>query len=256
MSHTILYRTMFVRLADGFFIPLFEAGSNNCYDPYLGRRERIWQHYYPCNLRGDSKSLPFFTEQELMTLITRDLGTQEYYGTAINGKPNTNRNDLLNYWKRGIKRAKTLAEINAAGILFYVTDYNFCPDAAHYTKEVSTFEQLVTAWNECITKCGAAQIIPVGDVPDWQYRLLYPPKPKVVAEHDKGYVVQFGYEYVSKMTSRRCFHNSYLGCAKVYTSRPAAEKVAQRIRNGFPTITAEPNVIVVNKIDGKWKPAA
>ena len=256
MSHTILYRTMFVRLADGFFIPIYEAGSNNCYDPWRNRRTRDWQHYYPCYLRHDSKSLPFFTEQELIALITRDLGHAEYCGTAISGKPNANRTDLLNYWKRGIKRAKTIAEISNAGIDLQVTDTNYGSDAKHYTQVVSNFAQLVVAWNECITQCGSAEVIPVGEVHDWQYRQLYPPKPKVVAAHDKGYVVQFGYEYVSKMTSRRLFHNGYINCAKVYTTRPAAEKVAQRIRKGFPTITNEPKVIVVNKIDGKWHPAA
>lgn len=62
MSYSILYRSMFVKLSDGRFIPMMEMGDNNVYDAsYRGkaRRSRSWSNI---NLNRGQK---FFTEDEL-----------------------------------------------------------------------------------------------------------------------------------------------------------------------------------------------
>ena len=62
MSYSILYRSMFVKLSDGRFIPMMEMGDNNIYDAsYRGkaRRSRSWSNI---NLNRGQK---FFTEDEL-----------------------------------------------------------------------------------------------------------------------------------------------------------------------------------------------
>ena len=62
MSYSILYRSMFVRLSDGRFIPMMEMGDNNVYDAtYRGkaRRSRSWSNI---NLNRGQK---FFTEDEI-----------------------------------------------------------------------------------------------------------------------------------------------------------------------------------------------
>lgn len=62
MSYSILYRSMFVKLSDGRFIPMMEMGDNNVYDgSYRGkaRRSRSWSNI---NLNRNQK---FFTEGEI-----------------------------------------------------------------------------------------------------------------------------------------------------------------------------------------------
>ena len=48
MSYSILYRSMFVELSDGRFIPMMEMGDNNVWDCNYGRgrdrRSRSWSN--------------------------------------------------------------------------------------------------------------------------------------------------------------------------------------------------------------------
>ena len=66
MSYSILYRSMFVKLSDGRFIPMMEMGDNNVYDAtYRGkaRRSRSWSNI---NLNCGQK---FFTEDEIKKFL-------------------------------------------------------------------------------------------------------------------------------------------------------------------------------------------
>ena len=66
MSYSILYRSMFVKLSDGRFIPMMEMGDNNVYDAsYRGkaRRSRSWSNI---NLNRGQK---FFTESEIKKFL-------------------------------------------------------------------------------------------------------------------------------------------------------------------------------------------
>lgn len=66
MSYSILYRSMFVKLSDGRFIPIMERGDNNVYDAsYRGkaRRSRSWSNI---NLNRGQK---FFTESEIKKFL-------------------------------------------------------------------------------------------------------------------------------------------------------------------------------------------
>ena len=63
MSYSILYRSMFVKLSDGRFIPMMEMGDNNVWDGSYGRgrgrRSRSWSNI---NLNRGQK---FFTKDEI-----------------------------------------------------------------------------------------------------------------------------------------------------------------------------------------------
>ena len=62
MSYSILYRSMFVKLSDGRYIPMMEMGDSNVYDAsYRGkaRRSRSWSNI---NLNRGQK---FFTKDEI-----------------------------------------------------------------------------------------------------------------------------------------------------------------------------------------------
>lgn len=67
MSYSILYRSMFVKLSDGRFIPMMEMGDNNVWDCNYGRgrgrRSRSWSNI---NLNRGQK---FFTEDEIKKFL-------------------------------------------------------------------------------------------------------------------------------------------------------------------------------------------
>ena len=257
MSHTILYRTMFVKVSNERYIPLYESGSNNCYDILWNgrmRRERSWGHYYPDNLRGSHKLLPFYIEQELICLMESDVEQAMYCGTCICGKPNAGRNDLINYWRRGIKRAKTFEELKAAGIQLVVKDMNYGPEAPHYSCNVESEEDLIKAWKECMEKCGSAECMPSNDdVSEWAYKRLYPPQRKMAKEHNAGWVVTLNGRYVAKVSPRRFWFGYGLDSAHIYPQRATAEKLQQRIQRASYTSEVHP---VRKNENGRWELAA
>ena len=44
MSYTILYRSLFVKLRSGKYLPIVESGDNNVYEYNNRRRARSWQN--------------------------------------------------------------------------------------------------------------------------------------------------------------------------------------------------------------------
>ena len=67
MSYTILYRSMFVKLSNGKYIPMMEMGDNNVYEPSYGKgkakRVRDWSNVNLC------KGKKFFDEFELFNSL-------------------------------------------------------------------------------------------------------------------------------------------------------------------------------------------
>lgn len=69
MSYTIFYRSMFVKLSDGRYIPMMEMGDNNVYDASWGRgkarRSRSWS-----NLTLNKRQ-KFFTKEEIVDYLNK-----------------------------------------------------------------------------------------------------------------------------------------------------------------------------------------
>lgn len=79
-----------------------------------------------------------------------------------------------------------------------------------------------------------------------------PQEPKTV-----GFVVQFGYRYVEKMTPRHLHYTAHLEYAFRYATRNAAEKVVQRIKTRYTQISETPFVVPVRKNENdRWEQAA
>ena len=64
MSYSILYRSMFVKMSNGKYIPMMEMGDNNVWDCSYGRgcakRSRSW-----CNINIVSGKI-FYSHEDLM----------------------------------------------------------------------------------------------------------------------------------------------------------------------------------------------
>ena len=69
MSYSILYRSMFVKLSDGRYIPMMEMGDNNVYDASCGRgrarRARSWSNITL------NKGQKFFTKEEIVDYLNK-----------------------------------------------------------------------------------------------------------------------------------------------------------------------------------------
>lgn len=79
---------------------------------------------------------------------------------------------------------------------------------------------------------------------------------KAPQEHTTGYVVNYrccyGSCFVLKMYSRRLWHATGLERAKIYTTRAAAEKAAQRIDQCYETIKGSAIIQAVEKGEYGW----
>jgi len=69
MSYSILYRSMFVKVSDGLYIPMMEMGDNNVYECSYGRgkarRARSWSNI---NLNNGQK---FFTKGQVLSCLDK-----------------------------------------------------------------------------------------------------------------------------------------------------------------------------------------
>ena len=136
MSYSILYRSMFVKMSDGRFIPMMEMGDNNVWECNYGRgRDRRSRSWSNINLNRGQK---FFTESEIKKFLDdwnkeseskrqRDLNSDEewvremaenanfgyYEGISVYGKGGTQGtkfNDVRNVVLSGIKNSISLQD--------------------------------------------------------------------------------------------------------------------------------------------------
>ena len=136
MAYSILYRSMFVKMSDGRFIPMMEMGDNNVWECNYGcgrnRRVRSWSNI---RLNNEQK---FFTEEEIRNFLEgwnnefeakrqKDLNSEEewarnraenanfgyYEAISVYGKGSTNVttfNDVRNIVLGGIKNCISLQD--------------------------------------------------------------------------------------------------------------------------------------------------
>lgn len=281
MSYTILYRSMFVQMSDGRYIPLVEMGDNNVYDiSWNGhqRRSRSWQQWV-INQQYDKLA---FTRSEIMNEVERVINIEKehvgkpyadyehkegvyteqeieknwgyYSGIAIEGKHcnNTSAQQVRNFFLKGFDQAISFDDPDLELDLYWCTEY------PHWEHRYAKSEQeLLQLWEEL--KAEKRNIwIGYRRLSDYlwnKYRKKLEKKPKEAKT--VGFVVQFGYRYVEKMTPRHLHYTAHLEYAFQYASRNAAEKVVQRIKTRYTQISETPFVIPVRKNgQNKWEKAA
>lgn len=147
MSYTILYRSMFVKMSDGRYIPLVEIGDNNVYDiSWNGhqRRSRDWQQW----VIGKQHDKLAFTKSEIMNEVERVINIEKervgkpyadyehkdgvyteqeiekhwgyYSGIAIEGQHcnNTSAQQVRNFFLRGFEQAVTFDECEEPDMVY------------------------------------------------------------------------------------------------------------------------------------------
>lgn len=281
MSHSIYYRSMFVKLNDNKFIPLIEVGSSNCYDVTWNgryRRERDWQQ-----MRIEGRHNEFaFTREEIMQEIERRIKDEKKYNV---GKPNhfregvftekdiesmfgyfsgmciegrqtrtTTAQQIRNFFMRGFEQSVDMVtEAPQIKMTWSTGDWEH---RQYHQHTANNEKELTEKWNE-LTAAGIEVWLQY-EFAEWLWENhRHKSVKKAPQEYTTGYVVNFGSNFVTKLTSRRLFYNSYMNYAKIYTTRAAAQKVAERIKSNYDSITDEPTIIEVHKDEmNQWHIAA
>lgn len=280
MSYTIMYRSMFVRLSDGKYIPIIEMGDNNVWECGNRRRARSWQQM----IIGKQYKRLAFSREEIMQHVESMIDVEKervgkpyedyehkegvyteqeieqrwgyYSAIAISGNGhcnNTSAQQFRNFMLKGFDQA-----VSFDADCDLVLDLHWCTEYLHWEHRcVKSEQELLSAWEELK---GINRSIWVGytycaDRLWERHRKRAEKKPQ--QPKDTGYVVKIGYRYVAKISIRRLWHYSCMEYAKRYATRQAAEKVAERIRTNYSSITDNPEVLTVRKNEeGKWELAA
>lgn len=277
MSYTIMYRSMFVKLSDGRFIPMVEMGDNNVRD-WNGRRSRSWQQWV---IGKSFKTFPAYTKDEIMAEVECVINNEKkrvgqpyadyehkegvyteqeieqhwgYYSCiAISGRHcnTTTAQQFRNFFLKGFEQAVTFDE-DVTIDLHWCTEY---PNWEH--RYVHSEQELRQTWEELKSEKRSIWLAYSGCADRLYEEHRRKVAPRVKKEHTAGFVVKIGYRYVTKMTSRHLWHNHWFDEAKIYSTRAAAEKVARRITQYYTTITDVPQVLPARKNEtGKWELAA
>lgn len=276
-----MYRSMFVKLSDGRFIPIVEMGDNNTYEVLCNghqRRSRSWQQWI---IGEQYKTFPAYTKGEIMAEVERVINKEKkrvgrpyadyehkegvyteqeiekhwgYYSCiAVSGRHcnDTTAQQFRNCFLKGFEQAVTFDE-NVTIDVHWMTEY---PHWEH--RFVHSEQELRQMWEELKSEKHDIWLAYSGCADRLYEKHRRKVAPRVKTERTAGFVVKFGYRYVTKMTPRHLWHNSWFDNAKIYATRAAAEKAAQRIRQYYTTITDVPQVLPARKNEtGKWELAA
>ena len=268
MSYTILYRSMFVRMSDGRYIPLMEMGDNNVYDiAWNGRqrRSRSWQQW----VIGKQYDKLAFTKSEIIDEVERVINVEKervgkpyadyenktgvyteheiekrwgyYSGISVAGRHcnNTSAQQFRNFFQKGFDQAIGFDDPDLELDLHWCTEY---PHWEH--RYVKSEQELLRLWEDLKSE---KRIVWIGyrylsDYMWDKYRRKVEKKPK--EDKVSGFVVQFGHSYVLRMTKGYLHYTCYPEYAFRYATRNSAERAVQHLKNRF-TIDEKPFVVQI-----------
>lgn len=168
MSYSIYYKSMFVRLSDGRYIPMMEAGDSNTYDGQ--KRCRDWQLRRPIMQEGEARYEQYaWTEQEIKNDLEqyiddvkqrnvnqpKNWGKENDYwtlkeieqkfsyfsGMTIYGQGGyTSAQQIRNFFRKGFERAIDMA----AGLL----EITYWKDGKYHREAVESEEHLARRYKE------------------------------------------------------------------------------------------------------------
>lgn len=154
MSYDILYRKAFIKVSDSSVIPVYESGSNNCYEVTgrgsgRERRTRDW-HNDTFHTKGkfiinNDDLLKSLDESRLIVIEQYPEYTDDKFGwftaISVNGK-HTSATTFGNYrgfYSNGIKKAKTIEEYLTYNVKFGLCAYKYEFDK--YTNETGVIKK-------------------------------------------------------------------------------------------------------------------
>lgn len=272
MSYEIIYGKQFVKLRKtSEVIPMFLAGSNNCYDIGLGgrngRRARDWgnDRYYNC--KGKLSEKPEVILKNVDAELNRrirdrsfpkedkpaDVRTRWGYFASIaisgRGTRGTSFNAYRSVYANGIRNALTIEQLNQLGVNPYLHTVTWgdqptdgIPASVDLTTEAQYFEEIKKwrAWQN-----GNGKGFYLGFHPhhtDTVLDRLRRPgretrrkarREKTRVEQDHYFVLTDGYNSLVKYTRNGYRYSFYKGAGKHFRTEKEAESYRQRLlKNG------------------------
>ncbi|WP_294913136.1 hypothetical protein [uncultured Prevotella sp.] len=282
MSYTILYRSLFVKLRSGKYLPIVESGDNNVYEYNNRRRARSWQnagslyifsnrHYDLTadeimagieNMINDDKKryvgqLTDRYDKECTTRYTEEDVERDYsYFSGLTlsscGNKWASANQIRNFFKRSIENAVDADEVDL--VVSWRTDYPHC-EHRHPSTEAELWaairEGLAGGYCPWISCSNADSILYARQIKrSNEYGKKRYERAKA---RKKGYAVTIDCNYLFKATPRRFILCGGVKEAHIYATLASAEKVRDRIiRCKYTSKIVE----VERDENGKWKEAA
>lgn len=279
MSYTILYRSLFVKLRSGKYIPIIELGDNNVYEYNNRRRARSWRNdnalYVMSNRHYDLTAdeimaciemminkdkekyvgrLTDLFDNECTTRYTEeDVESNYSYFSGLTlsscGNKLASANQIRNFFNRAIENAVDADEVDF--VVSWRTDYPHCEHRYPSTEAelwAAISEGLAGGYYPWISCSNADSIL---SLRQYQRSNKYCKKRYERAKaRKKGYAVTIDYYYLLKATPRRFFFCSGVESAHIYATLASAEKIRDRIiRCKYTSKIVE----VERDENGKWK---
>ena len=270
MSYSILYDKQFIKVSDNQFIPMIEAGDNNCYEATGNGRKRArnWQldRWVAPNLTTSKEEILNVVEDFRNQLIERN--TEEYKnldeswaykdksfgwhcGLALYGKgtSGTSYGMFKGFYETGIKQALTIEElkeysVNVSITTSYYSDktieqYGLEKRDAVSVQSTEHLIELLKEWKEYYKDC--LEVITV-DISDWAIRNIKSSRsrkrrenkrPKEYIDAHKFYVLDcIGLPgYFVRNTARGFKYSSYYSSAKKFLNEKKAKSFHEKMRN-------------------------
>lgn len=232
MSYEIVYAREFLKTKDGRIIPLVLMGSNNCWTRTCTGRDRRERHWLALLSRtGES---PAMAADELLERVYQCVPSKYQEHFVRNGKW-VDDDAFVRFFKNGIKKAKTLEELNEellvkeyprGEVYYYDQKYDaVCLDSKVICSSddleefLSKAEKIVNE-NKTEHKCVIDISFNDGDV------LERPKKQRIKKEilRHQFYVVKTQEGYIRKLVAGRLYATGVTEYAKQFAKRKDAEK--------------------------------
>lgn len=109
MSYNIVYAREFIKAGDGRILPLVLCGSNNCWTMSISGRESRERHWHLIYI--STNEIPALFPKQLIDKVKTYIPSEYQQHFKRNGKW-VDDAGLMRFFENGIKKAKTLEEIN------------------------------------------------------------------------------------------------------------------------------------------------
>lgn len=264
MSYDIIYAKQFVKLRKtGEVIPMLLAGSSNCFEIGLGRRNgrrtRSWDSMRYYNRKGKISEKPEVIlkklNAELNGIIRRHRGSKEdkpadirshfgYYASIVVGSGHCGGTSWPLYrsqFANGIRNALTIEELDKLGVNLYIYFYSYngdSPNGKPATVDIKTERQYfieIKKWREW--QANAGKMFYLSFHPSNTDSVLKrlrdsrrkPPREKTRVEQDHYFVLTDGHYALIKYTSRGYRYSYYKTSGKRFRTEEIAEKYRRQL---------------------------
>lgn len=248
MSYHIFYRSLAIAVPNGKFIIVSESGDNNVWE-CSGRRQRRardWQSDVLISNRHNG----FYTD---LATITNQLNGMEqsrrenpydpadknaalgwFEGIALSGKHTsaTYAKDMIAFYRKAIKNAKTIEEYREFGVTFSIRTGSDVQHGKDY--QVRSTDDLVKYIAEFGQEFAGQYYVITATVPDNSWANLHPKKVRVARVNEGNFVIRINDGYYVRGTGRGVKY-SWLKSHARRMSETVATKLVAKLQPKYKT---------------------